>query len=177
MKSATQPPPSPPPSVPLWRRLLVGRNPKRTLVRVVVLALGVFVVFKFVLLPIRVCGDSMLPAYRDRSVNCLNQLAYRWRQPGRGDVVGVTMTGKHLMLLKRIVALPGETIAIEQGVVLINGRPLPEPYVKARAAWKLSPRQLGPEEYFLIGDNRDMPQDTHDFGAANANRLVGKVLW
>ncbi|MCX6904438.1 MAG: signal peptidase I [Verrucomicrobia bacterium] len=171
------PPAIPVKTVPLWQRLLVGRNPKRTMVRVAILAVSSFIVFKFVLLPARICGESMEPTYRDGRVNFINQLAYRWKKPRRGDVVGVMMAGKHMMLLKRIIALPGETVAIEQGTVLINGQPLDEPYVKERAPWQLSPRPLGSNEYLLIGDNRGMPQETHDFGVANANRFVGKILW
>ncbi len=162
---------------PLWQRLVVGRHPRRTLLRAAFLAGSAFLVCKFILLPVRISGDSMTPTYRDGGVNFINQLAYRWNRPRRGDVVAIRMSGKHLMLFKRIVALPGETVAIEQGVVLIDGRPLPEPYVKERAAWQLSPRRLEPDEYLVIGDNRGMPQQAHLFGAAKLERIVGKVLW
>jgi signal peptidase I len=162
---------------PLWKRLIMGRNPKRTLLRAAALAATAFVIFKFVLLPVRISGISMAPTYGDRSVNFINQLAYRWKSPRRGDVVGVMMSGKHIMLLKRIVGLPGETVAIENGVVLINGRPLDEPYVRERAPWQLSPRPLGTDEYLVIGDNRGMDQRTHEFGVTKARKIAGRVLW
>jgi signal peptidase I len=167
--------PTPVPS--LWKRVAVGRNPRRTLVRAAVLAVGAFLVFRFILLPVRIQGESMEPTYRNGSVNFINQQAYRYRKPHRGDVIGVKFSGKHLMLFKRIVALPGEAVAIEQGLVMINGQPLAEPYVKHRTNWVLSARRMGPEEYFVIGDNRGMPQQYHEFGAAEASRIVGKVLW
>jgi signal peptidase I len=165
------------PDCPLWRRLVFGRRPKRTLMRAALIAVSALIVFKFVLLPVRIQGGSMLPAYRSGSINFINQLAYLWHKPRRGDVVGVMMTGKHLMLFKRIVALPGETVAIERGFILINGHLLSEPYVQARAPWQLTPRQLEPDEYFVVGDNRGMDQQVHEFGAAKARKIVGKVLW
>ena len=99
--------------VPRWLRILViGRNPKVTLARAVVLAVLCFVVFKFVLLHIRVEGISMLPTYQDGSAHFVNRLAYLWHEPRRGDVVSIRLAGSsHLMYLKRIIGLPGETVA------------------------------------------------------------------
>jgi signal peptidase I len=170
-EATVQPEPS------LLQRLVIGRNPKRTLLRAALLALTAFVTFKYVLLPVRISGDSMVPAYRDQGVNFINRLAYRWRPPRRGDVVGVQLAGPHVMLFKRIVGLPGETVSIVQGVVHIDGQALAEPYVKERAAWQVPPRRLAPDEYLIIGDNRGMAQEAHVFGATKAERLVGKVLW
>lgn len=161
----------------LAQRLIIGRNPKRTVLRAAVLALAAFLIFKFILLPVRISGDSMDPTYRNGGINFINRLSYRFRSPARGDVVGVRYSGESIMLLKRVVGMPGETLAIEDGVVLINGRPLEEPYVANRASWRVSARRLEADEYFLIGDNRDMPQKDHYFGSAPARRIVGKVLW
>jgi signal peptidase I len=166
-----------PPAPPLWKRLVFGRNLRRTLLRAAVMAATAFVVFGFILWPVRIDGDSMYPTYRSGRVNFINQLAYRWHKPRRGDVVGVMLSGPHMMYFKRIVALPGETVAIDQGIVLINGRPLEEPYVKLRSRWVLSARQMGNDEYFFIGDNRGMPLADHSFGAAAGSRIAGKVLW
>lgn len=168
-------PPANPPS--LLRRLLIGRNPKRTLVRAAITAGVAFVVFKYCLIPVRIAGESMTPSYRDGGVNCINRLAYLWRAPRRGDVVGVRTSGIHNMFFKRIIGRPGETVAITKGVVLINGQALAEPYVKERELWELPPRHLQADEYFLIGDNRGMTQERHTFGVAEAKRIVGKVLW
>ena len=80
--------------LPRWLQIVViGRNPKVTLVRVAVLIVTCFVVFRFILLPARIEGISMLPTYKDRSVNFVNRLAYRWHEPRRGDVVGIRLAG------------------------------------------------------------------------------------
>ena len=162
---------------PVWQRLVFGRNPRRTLIRATLLAGVCFVVFKFVLLPIRVTGSSMEPTYRNRSVNFVNRLSYLWRKPQRGDVVAVRTTGIHIMFLKRVIALPGETIAIEKGTVLINGEALNEPYVKQREPWEVEPVKVEPDHHFVIGDNRGMDQQLHKFGKVETVRLLGKPLW
>jgi signal peptidase I len=165
------------PRLPRWVRIaVIGRNPKVTLVRVAVLIATCFVVFKFILLPARIEGISMLPTYRDRSVNFVNRLAYRWHEPRRGDVVGIRLAGPHVMYMKRIIGLPGETVAFENGRVLINGEVLDEPYEKSPCDWNCPPVKLGPDEYFVVGDNRTMPWENHMFGKAGRDRIVGKAL-
>ena len=156
--------------------MLIGRNPKATLVRLAVLIVTCIIVFRFILLPARIEGISMLPTYQDRSVNFVNQLAYRWHEPRRGDVVGIRLAGPHVMYMKRIIGLPGETVAFENGHVLINGEVLEEPYEKTPCDWNCPPVKLGPDEYFVVGDNRTMPSENHMFGKAGRYRIVGKAV-
>lgn len=172
------------PELPGWRlgewvqRILVGAHPRRTLIRVAILAALSFFVFKWVIFPMRIEGVSMEPTFESGSVHFLNHWAYLRHPPRRGDVVGIEFTGMHVMLLKRIIGLPGERISIENGVVKINGRPLAEPYVKfPRAPWNRSSVLLGPNEYYVIGDNREMDQRAHTFGEVAQRRIAGKVLF
>jgi signal peptidase I len=162
---------------PTWQRFLIGRNPLRTMIRAVILAAMCFVVFKFALLPIRITGPSMEPTYHDGGVNFVNRLSYLWRKPRRGDVVAIRTTGVHIMFLKRVIALPGETIAIENGIVAIDGMPLDEPYVKEREPWEVAPVKLKSGQHFVIGDNRGMNQQLHKFGTVETDRILGKPLW
>lgn len=156
--------------------MAVGRNPRVTFIRILVLVAVCFVVFKFILLPLRVTGISMEPTYPDRSINFLNRLAYLAHEPRRGDVVNIRYAGPHVMLMKRIVGLPGETIEFIHGTVFINGSPLAEPYKKNPSDWTLPPEKIGPDEYFVVGDNRDMPARDHVFGRVERTRILGKVL-
>src|ERR1035441_8267053 len=142
----------------------MGRNPKVTLVRVAVLIVTSFVVFKFILLPIRVEGISMLPNYKDRSWNLVNRFAYLRHEPQRSDVVSIRLAGPHVMYMKRIIGLPGETVAFANGRVLINGEELDEPYEKLPCDWNLPAVKIGPNEYFVVGDNRTMPSQDHTLG-------------
>jgi signal peptidase I len=163
---------------PHWLQIVaVGRNPKRTLLRILILVVVCFLLFHFALLPAQVDGISMAPTYKNRSINLINQLAYLWHQPRRGDVVAVrAWAGKHMMLMKRIIGLPGETVSFNDGRVFINGNPLDEPYEKGPCDWTLSPVKLGPNEYFIVGDNRSMRWQDHYFGKVDRDRIVGKML-
>jgi signal peptidase I len=165
------------PRMPRWLRIvMIGHNPKATLVRVVVLVVTSFVVFRFILLPIRVEGISMLPTYKDRSWNLVNRFAYLRHEPQRGDVVSIRLAGPHVMYMKRIIGLPGETVAFANGRVLINGEMLDEPYEKSPCDWNRPPVKLGFDEYFVVGDNRTMPSENHVFGKAGRDHIVGKAL-
>jgi signal peptidase I len=166
-----------------WLRIAaVGRHPGKTLVRALVLAAVCFVIFKFVLLPIRVTGISMMPTYQDHSINFINRLAYIRHQPQRGDVVGIHLkppgdsSTPTVMYLKRIVGLPRETIFFRNGRILINGKPLEEPYENWKCDWNTAPDQLGTNEYFVVGDNRTMSQFDHVFGKVERYRILGRVV-
>lgn len=157
--------------------MLVGRRPVRTLVRAGVLVVVSAVVFKFVLIPIRVTGISMEPTYRNGGINFINRLSYAKSKPQRGDVVGIQLAGYHVMLLKRIVGLPGERVAIIAGRVLIDGRPQTEPYTTANENWVREEVRLGAQEYFVVGDNRVMSIELHDMREVDESRIVGKVIF
>lgn len=168
---------------PGWLRVLqivvIGRNPKRTLIRAAVLGVVCFVFFKFfffehVIRQVRVEGNSMYPTYHDGTRNFVNKLAYRHSDPKRGDVVAIRMAGEHEMLLKRIVGLPGEMVAFAHGKLLINGVEIDEPYLKQHhsPAPDLAPVTLKPNEYYVIGDNRMLSER----GRIDRDRIVGRII-
>lgn len=157
---------------PLWRRLVIGRNPTLTLVRAIVLAVLCAIVFKFILLPIRVRGSSMAPTYHDGSVHFINLLSYRRHPPERGDVVAVQLAGPKLLLLKRVVGLPGEVVQVRDGVVWIDGQRVQDPHAVGSIPWQVGPKRLEPNEYFVIGDNR-IVSDLH---FKTGDQIMGKVF-
>jgi signal peptidase I len=159
------------------KTLLFGSNPRRTAIRAAVLIGTAIVVFGFVLLPVRLTGISMEPTYNDGELNFANRLAFAWSSPARGDVVAIRMAGPSVLYVKRIVGLPGEQIAIEMGVVTIDGEPLIEPTVVRKAPWNLPTLILGEDEYFVVGDNRAMSIRNHDLGRASRERIIGKLLF
>ncbi len=154
--------------------MLIGRRPARTLARLIVLILVSFVLFKFLFLPIRVVGNSMIPTYHNGRINLINRLAFRWHGPKRGDVIAVQLDSTRLVLLKRVVGLPGERIAVQAGRVVVNGRILDEPYAKVSDS---PPSQneivLEADEYFVIGDNRDISA----YGVVHQHEVIGKVVF
>ena len=147
-----------------------------TLVRAVILGVLTVVLYKASLYSIRVEGISMLPNYRDGQRNFIFRLAYKRYGPQRGDVVGVRFAGPHVMYLKRVVGLPGEKVWFSKGHVMVNGAPIPEPYLKWPTNWESEPVELGPDDFFVVGDNRTMPINQHDHGIATRERILGKLL-
>ena len=91
--------------------------------------------------------------------------------------MGIRFAGERVMLLKRIVGLPGETVSYSGGHVCINGVRQDEPYLKQCVDWEMEGKTLGPGEYYVVGDNRSMPQENHVEGIAKRWRIVGKAVW
>ena len=164
---------------------MFGRNLKVTLLRVLVWAVLAVLGYKLSVVHVRVDGISMLPTCPDQAVYWVNRLAYISHPPQRGDVVALRFVAAddsisrldppHVMLLKRIIGLPGETVAFVRGQVLINGEILDEPYETMGCDWNRPPVTLGPDEYFVVGDNRSMPWQDHTFGVRKRNLIVGKA--
>lgn len=162
----------------LVSRVLVGRSPRTTLARIGILVATSVVMFGWVLLPVRTQGISMLPLYETEGLHFFNRLAYVWRAPRRGDIVAIRVGGGEVVYVKRIVGLPGERLRIERGVVFVDGTPLEEPYVRYRTnRWELREVVLGPDEYFVIGDNRSMRIEQHTLGRAPRARIMGTALF
>lgn len=156
---------------------MLGRRPAKTAVRVAVLVAVSLFIFRWVLLPVRTYGDSMLPTYQPASFHLVNRAAYWWRAPARGDVVGVRLAGWRVMYVKRIVGLPGDGVAFREGMLVVNGQPVVEPYLQRQSRWTTREVTLGPDEYFVVGDNRSMPLEQHEFGRVKSERLAGPLLF
>lgn len=157
--------------------VLLGRRPKLTIIRIVVLIVVSYVAFGFLFLPVRGEGISMLPTFSDGQLGFISTLAYLRTPPERGDIVGIRMAGRRVMYVKRIIGLPGERVSILGGVVHVNGVPLAEPYANGGSTWNLAEAQVGSDEFFVVGDNRRMSIQNHDLGMARRDRIVGKVLF
>jgi len=116
----------------------------------------------------------MVPTYHNGRINFISRLAFHWHGPKRGDVVAVQLDKSRLVLLKRVVGLPGERIAVRTGRVVVNGRTQDEPYANVSGS---PPSQneivLGPDEYFVIGDNRDISA----YGTVHQHEVIGKIVF
>jgi len=155
-----------------WLRLVIGRRPVLTLARVVLLVVLYFGVVREVFIPIRVSGPSMEPTLMDGRIKLLYRRAYHSRDPQRGDVVGIRMEGTRRLVLKRILGLPGEQVAVLRGRVYINHQLL-DPYGKGRGIPATRGEiLLGPHDYFAIGDNRNLTA----YDVVHRWEIVGKAL-
>ncbi len=160
-----------------WARLVVGRDPSRTLWRALGLVAGGWLLVTYGILPVRGQGPSMAPTIADGQLLIVSRLSYAWRAPRRGEVVAVRLAGDQAVLVKRILAGPGDRIAIDEGQVVVNDVAIAEPYVAHRAPWRMAETTLAPHQYFVVGDNRGMPMELHTMGTVEAGRLIGPVVW
>jgi signal peptidase I len=149
---------------------------KRYFLRLLLIALTCSLVFGYLLIPLRIQGFSMDPAYRNNSFAFCWRLQYLFTLPERFDVVTVRFSGRRVMLLKRIVALPGETVEFRTGFLYVNGNLVEEPYVHHRSDWELPPRTVSPGHVYVVGDNRGTSMARHQFGEVTINRIVGGVV-
>ncbi len=147
------------------------------LVRVAVVGAVAWGFFGGVCRPMRIHGTSMEPSWADGGFTFCWRPAYWFRAPQRGDVVMIRFAGERVMLLKRVVALGGETVAFRDGLLLVDGEPLTEPYVQAPCDWQMEPRTVGVGRLYVVGDNRAMPIDRHQLGEVHPGRIVGAPTW
>ncbi len=166
----------------LWREILET---------VLLTALVYFVVRSSVqLTPID--GPSMQPGLHTGESVLVNELAYLFGSPQRGDVIvfhppsdpSQPSSDPSQQFIKRVIAVPGDTIQITDTAVIVDGVTLHEPYLNAGdegngACGQLSAK-LGPGDYFVMGDNRGNSDDSRCFGPAKRDAIVGKaelVIW
>lgn len=159
------------------QRILVGRRPARTLVRATLLALVCLGFFRYVLRPAWTDGESMAPTVKGGQLHFIDLLSYHLRSPSRGDIVAISTAGDSVLYLKRVLGLPGETVAFHTGVLYIDGKQQDEPYLVYGSDWQMKGVVLAEGEYFVAGDNRSMPRELHKHGTAKRSSLRGKLLW
>lgn len=123
-------------------------------------------------------GPSMLPNYISGSLVLVDRRD--WADIGRGDVVILKYPGdpEKTKYIKRIIALPGDTYEIKQGMVYINGRALQEAYlpIGTQTFPDISERKLKDKEYITLGDNRPVSNDSRFFGPVERRFIIGKVM-
>ena len=133
--------------------------------------LAALAIRRWVWMPTLIQGQSMLPTLAEGEVGGINKLAYLRREPERGDLVGV-WTGTELMA-KRVVGLPGEQVAVHDGVLWVNGAPLAEPYVEFSDRWRqVREGTIEPGCMLVAGDNRS----TSVIAVVGRDRIVGRLV-
>jgi len=171
----------------------------REILETVVLTLLIFLVIRNVVQNFRVEGSSMEPNLHDRQFLVVNRFAYcpgfhldlpfigiEWEkvwcvwEPKRGDIIVFDAPDRPQTqpkdYVKRVIGLPGETIQVSAGQVLIDGEPMDETFETRRNTRSAQPLTLGPNELFVMGDNRPNSSDSRTWGALSVDRVVGKAI-
>ena len=146
-------------------------------IRIGVIAAVTVLVCLFILRPMVINGESMMPTYSSRGFTFAFLPYFKLYQPERKQVVILKHAGFNTFLLKRVLAFPGETVEIRNGVLYVNGSALDEPYVKNGCDWNFSRREVPAGKIFVLGDNRSMPLQNHMGGMIDKSRLAGVPIW
>jgi len=132
--------------------------------------------------------QSMLPTADIHDYGVINKLSYRSQLPKRGDIIVFKTTKAALdtilstnltpsdLVIKRVVALPGETVRVTDGKVYINNKPLEEKYLKDKPNYLFPPATISSQSYFVLGDNRNDSYDSHNWGPVAQQLILGQVV-
>ena len=154
----------------------------REIAEVVVLAVILYFGISFAVQAVHVEGLSMFATLDNDDYLIANKIDYRLHAPERGDIIILRPpTNNSTDFIKRIIALPGERLLIRSGIVYINGHRLDEPYLPEEWVnqnnWGDNPNGdlIPPNQYFVMGDNRNRSQDSRFFGPISRDRIDGKA--
>lgn len=140
------------------------------------------VVILFLYQPVKVEGTSMMPSLVDQERIFINKFVYRF---GFGDIQRGDMVVFHYptdpskSYIKRVIGLPGDTVAIEDGVVFVNGRRLDETYVpdEYRDRQTLPLTKVPSDHYYVLGDHRTSSNDSRSWGPVERQYIYGKAVF
>lgn len=174
------------------RRFLRGAT---EVLEVVALALIMFMGVRMVVHNYVVDGESMVPTFENGQLVIVNRLAYTslnlswvpgvenddWRpfgDPDPGDVIVFTHdpdTDRSRDFIKRVIGAPGDIVAVQDGLVYVNGEALEEPYISEPPNGNFGPEEVPPEHVFVMGDNRNNSFDSRIFGMVSRDQVIGRA--
>lgn len=137
----------------LWREML----------ETAVLTVGIFLLVRGALQNFRVDGTSMVPTLHNQEYILVNKVDYLLESPRRGDIIvfrAVPALQPTRDFVKRIIGVPGDTVAVRGGRVYVNRHPLREPYISEAPNYVFGPRRVPKGDYFVLGDNRNDSYDS-----------------
>jgi signal peptidase I len=139
-------------------------------------------VILFLYRPVKVEGTSMMPSLYDRERLFINQFSYKFGlgKIERGDTVVFWYPGEPTTsYIKRVIGLPGDTVSVEDGYVIVNGKKLVENYIppEYRDDRSYPPILIPPDQYFVLGDHRVSSNDSRAWGLVPKNYIYGKAVF
>ena len=161
--------------VPAERSSASERRRNAPLVLGVVAVLALLALRAFVAEPFRIPSESMAPVLQPGDQALVTKIG---GAPRRGDLVAFHASRTGDIMLKRVVAVGGDTVGLEDGVLVVNGRRPAEPYVAdpdAIDSVYFGPVRVAKGSLFVLGDNRGNSEDSRDFGTVPADRVIGRA--
>ena len=146
----------------------------------IVLALGIR---HFVAEARYIPSGSMEPTLQINDRLVVEKVSYYFNTPERGDIVVFwppdklfPNEGRRDAFIKRVIGLPGETVQVESGRVIVNGQSLKEGYIKAPPEYQWGPETVPPSAYLVLGDNRNSSYDSHSWGFVPQENIIGRAV-
>ncbi|HEY0757131.1 MAG TPA: signal peptidase I [Ktedonobacteraceae bacterium] len=159
------------------KRVVTGSVLAREIVETIALTILIFLAIHFTVQNYQISGPSMQNTLHSGQFVLVNKLAYLFHQPERGDVIVFhepDQPGRDL--IKRIIGLPGDTIVLDGNNVTVDGVQLNEPYITQKYNPGAQSQTVPPNEYFVMGDNRPVSEDSRYFGFVPKDYVVGKAI-
>jgi signal peptidase I len=164
-----------------------GRGVLTEVAEVLLLALGLYLVINFAIQTVHVIGSSMYPTVSDNDYLIATKIDYRLHPPARGDIIIMRDPyDSSRDFIKRVIGVPGDHILVRQGQVFVNGHLLSETYLNSEAwtenaDWPLGQTTdplgvlLKPNEFFVMGDNRNHSSDSRVFGPVRRDQIEARA--
>lgn len=127
-------------------------------------------------------SSSMEPTLQINDRLIIEKMTYRFQDPARGDVIVFNATDElerqnfHDAFIKRIIGLPGDTVMVRNGKVIVNGNVLKELYIKEDPQYDYGPVTVPDNEYLVLGDNRNNSYDSHYWGFVPREKIIGRAF-
>ena len=142
----------------------------KELIPYIVIIILVLLIKAFIVSPIRVDGNSMDDTLYNGDIMILDEVSYRFNDIKRFDIVVVKAKGEYL--IKRVIALPGETVKYKNGKLFINNKYVKEEFDHSETD-DFDEIKIGKNKYFVMGDNRKVSLDSRYLGAFSKNKIKG----
>ena len=142
----------------------------------IVLALVIFFVARATIQTFVIVMTSMEPNFHDGQRLVVNKAVYIFGDPERGDVIIFKEpNGGQEDFIKRIIAIPGDTVEVKNRAVYVNGAKLDESYIKNPPNYTMAEKEVPENKYFVLGDNRNRSNDSHNGWFAKRDDIIGKA--
>jgi signal peptidase I len=168
----------------LPRPRLHGYSPLREIIGTLIFCVAVFTLLRLAMPGSVVQGRSMQPSFSDGQRILISRIDYLFGQPQRGDIIVFNsprpLSPNEPPLIKRVIGLPGDVVEVIDTMLYINGELLDEPYINepCNPSWCRDNRwELGTDEYFVMGDNRNNSNDSRRFGPVRRGNIIGEALF
>jgi signal peptidase I len=148
----------------------------RDIIAPILVGLAVFALFQVTVGTFKVYGTSMLPGIEGGDYILVSKASYFFSEPQRGSIIVFHSPQEpNKDLIKRIIAVPGDTVEIKDNTVFVNDIPLSEPYILEVPKYIYPRQQLDTNQYFVLGDNRNNSSDSHRGWTLPRENIIGKA--